>query len=334
VDCSYPRIAVRDGRKVPTNKPFRGPVVAGPALAGLLSLLREQPAATSTCAHRALASDQVSATGDPDIVLLTYPSGRVWVLDHGWRCDALVGTQATAIRLSNTAEQDIVGLTLLPPSTGASRHPQPDLVGLPLSDAARRNRSLAVYDEVVTRGSAPWRVVYTDPPPGAPRDGEVGAVVSAPRAAACRAGMLRATVVAGEPGAGTAFAALTVVDVGNRPCRLAGPIDIEALSAGGQPIATAKAGVVGSGAAPLILEPSVPGQPQPAVVTAHATLSSTDYAGNCARSHETPAGWRLVLGDGGMVAVRDHNAGSRFPVIVCNAAIYTGAFTLPGLFQP
>lgn len=333
VECSYPGIVIRDKKKVPFSGPVRGPLVDDPdAVSGYIALLGQEPPISASCWHQAVDAGSGGAQGS-DLLLFGYPDGRIWVLDFGGaHCDGVAGPGGAGIRPDDPTTELLDGLG----SYGAvgPTHPAPDLVGLTLQDAARRDHGLTVVGEIVDSTVTEPTIAVTDRPAGAPIDGsQTDVVVAVAPAPPCRASQLRTTLTGGEPGAGTAFASLFVRDAAKRACTLRGPIMLSALDSHDRAIASTTVSVQGTGTAPLVLSPQRvdPGRRVASSLTARALLSSTDFAGNCATSSR-PSGWRVMLASRAVSMDSDREVHSRFAVIVCNGSIYSGPFTEPGRF--
>jgi hypothetical protein len=331
VDCDYSGVVNRDGKKTVVSTPHPGPEIrGGDAVAGYVAMLEAQPAATIRCWNQAVRADERGASG-ADVLMFGFPGGRTWVLDAGGRCDGVAGPGGVGIRATGPTEEILVGLT--PIGTFGRTFPAPNLVGLSLSAATRRDPHLMVVGEIVESRRVRPTVVVVDTPAGVPvGTHDINVIVALPPAPTCRAVQLRGTVDGGEPGAGTAFASLVLRDVGRAPCTLRGPIRLSAVDGDGDVLATRRVAVQGTGSALIVLSPGPTGRGRrlDASLSARALLSSTDFAGNCSKS-ETPSGWRVALQSGGMPVVVDHDASYTPPVIVCGG-VFSGPFTEPGRF--
>jgi hypothetical protein len=345
VDCTYHAVRPVKGSKGFLTKPIHGTEVRGSlAVAAYAALLREQRAASTRCATAALKN--LRAGNEPgDVLLWTYATGKRWALVTGGRCSSVVGNGGDAVTPDGAAQVLLIGLSAaIAEGPGAGKRPVPNLVGLPLAQAAARQRGLTVVEEM-SDPSAPFgTVVLAGPPAGTPnlRGSGVQVIVAAHRVAVCRPAELGGFVAGGEPGAGTSFARLTLWDTGRRPCLLPGRLRIDALGPGGAVLGSRTVGTIGGVAGGLVLAPETrrDATGSEIALVAVGVLSSTDYAGNCTKGHALVRAWRVtMLGAGRGSTLPDLPSGQRprpndeAEIITCGGWFGAGPFALPGNIQ-
>ncbi|HVA58947.1 MAG TPA: PASTA domain-containing protein [Mycobacteriales bacterium] len=330
LDCGYDYpIAVKSPTpaKIITPGPNAGPTVTGPAVAGYALLLdRAHTVAPGGCLAASSGSPQ-------DALLFGYPDGRRLVLDWRASCQQLTGPAGRQVQLSQLTTGYLISLLAEANSpTGADR--VPDVVGLSLDTAVRQGSvaGLQVTDDAELTDTAPLGTVLAQGLAAGARvnGGGFGLLVSVPSSEpACTISQLGGAYTPGGPGAGTAFANISLRDASAAPCALYGTLQVTAVGSAGQALTTPQRAVVQG---PLVLTPkAVDGWPLPATELAAAIgLSSTDYAGNCSGPVGHPTAWQVTFPGGGQLTVPVHSAQPiNFPpILVCGHQVGVGPASL------